>query len=421
MSSSPDLGAKVRALTREPGYGELLAAIRSKLQEHAGASSLTLPDLKPEARRALADLLGRKKLPDTRARIRVAEIDERLLSSRVGARLIDVLEALGGPLADHRAEREETRAAWSLPLQEVERAAVVHSRSELLPWAAGLREDGLLRRIAGTPTNALELVRRALAVVACLPARGMSLSVIAAQTTGDPHALDHGTPLATLVLRAALCIVDSEELPATPAARRRLWSQVGVVCDALSSDVLVLGLRASGGGLLGQMLEASASHGEPLRLTLRALRRHPMTPAGSVLYVCENPAVIAAAADALGPDCAPLVCTEGMPGVAADELLSAAKDAGVSLRFHSDFDWGGVRIGNLLAARYGARAWRFSASDYEAVLAASPVGSRLRGRVAVPSWDRTLGDAMQARGVAISEEHVVNELLSDLATRVRGI
>jgi uncharacterized protein (TIGR02679 family) len=110
-----------------------------------------------------------------------------------------------------------------------------------------------------------------------------------------------------------------------------------------------------------------------------------------------------------------------MPGVAADELLRAAKDAGVSLRFHSDFDWGGIRIGNLLAARYGAQAWRFGASDYEAALAAASAVSRLRGRVAVPSWDRSLGDAMQSHGLAVSEEHVLEGMLSDLATRARDI
>lgn len=413
----PELHDRARELTRDPGYAELLAAIRARLEAHADAATVTLADLGPAARRALADLLGHRRVPDGTLRISCADLDARFRSSRLEAGLLEVLEAAGGPLADHRARRHEARLAWEAVLDGLDAEPAVLARPELAAWAAGLREDGLLRRLTTSPEDAHALVRRALPVAAALPAGEIALSVLAARHTGDPHALDHGTPLATLVLRAALLLAEGQDLPTTPAGRRRLWSQVGVVCDPLSSDVLVLGLRSRGDGLLAGTLAAHATEGEPIRITLRALRRHPLVPAGTVLHVCENPAVVAAAAEVLGAGCSPLLCVEGMPGVAADRVLFAARDAGVAVRFHADFDWGGLRIGNLLASRYGATPWRFDAAAYEEALAATPHAVALRGRPILPSWDPRLGDAMSAGGRAVSEEQVLESLLAGLAAQ----
>jgi uncharacterized protein (TIGR02679 family) len=88
------------------------------------------------------------------------------------------------------------------------------------------------------------------------------------------------------------------------------------------------------------------------------------------VFVCENPAVVLAAANALGATCPPLVCVGGQPTAAVLRLLSLLAEAGCSPRYHGDFDWGGLRIANLLWNRYPMRPWRFDTPSY--VASASP-------------------------------------------------
>ena len=75
-----------------------------------------------------------------------------------------------------------------------------------------------------------------------LPASGVLLQVLASELCGDAHALDAGQPLGTLLVRAAAFLAAAPP-PTTAAERRHLLAQLGVLCDPLSCDVLVLGLR----------------------------------------------------------------------------------------------------------------------------------------------------------------------------------
>ena len=61
-----------------------------------------------------------------------------------------------------------------------------------------------------------------------------------------------------------------------------------------------------------------------------------------VVWVCENPSVVEEAAEKLGARCAPLICVEGRPSVAATPLLGALSRCGTELRYHGDFDWSGL-------------------------------------------------------------------------------
>jgi uncharacterized protein (TIGR02679 family) len=103
-------------------------------------------------------------------------------------------------------------------------------------------------------------------------------------------------------------------------------------------------------------------------MTIRQLLRHPThfqpEVIGQTVYVCENPTVVAAAANRLGPRSAPLICTEGQPNTAAQVLLRQLVSAGVQLAYHGDFDWGGIHIGNFIMGRFAATPWRFSTDAY---------------------------------------------------------
>jgi len=129
------------------------------------------------------------------------------------------------------------------------------------------------------------------------------------------------------------------------------------------------------------------------------------------VFVCENPVVVAAA-DWLGAGCLPLVCTSGQPGGAVPHLLRRLTSAGAALHYHGDFDWGGLRIGNVVFARVPAAPWRFRTADYRD---AAHHGRDLTGTPVVAAWDGGLGAAMSETGVAVEEEHVIDDLLTDLA------
>ena len=279
---------------------------------------------------------------------------------------------------------------------------------------------GLLQRLAsGNFSAARGLLDCALKIVLRFPVQGVPLAELAATAAGDSHALDTGQPLGTLVLRAAALMSEVDDTR-DAEGRRDAWAGVGVLCDELSAPVLVLNLRGDARTLTGQALRLHAEHGEPYRLSMRQLLRDPPTldiaTVGPVVYVCENPTVVAAAAHRLGSRSVPLVCIEGQPKTAARLLLGQLTAAGIGLLYHGDFDWDGVRIANLVMKRHRASPWRLSADCYRAVSGGMP----LAGNPVPASWDAGLFEAMTERNVAIHEELVLVELLDDLASSSRS-
>jgi uncharacterized protein (TIGR02679 family) len=190
---------------------------------------------------------------------------------------------------------------------------------------------------------------------------------------------------------------------------RALWARAGALVNELARPALFLNLPLEG----GQTFAAEA--GEPAYATLRRLLRAPprLAVAGRPVYVCENPNLVAIAADRLGARCAPLVCTDGMPAAAQRTLLLQLARTEAHILYHGDFDWPGIRIANLVMRAFGARPWRFGAADYISSADASP-GVDLQGTPIAAQWDSALAPAMQERGLAIPEEAVASALLEDL-------
>lgn len=417
-AASEPRAERIRALLGGPSYRRLLDAARRRLEEGgAGARSLSLGGLDSSERRAFADLLGRSVLPGGTVRLDLARLDAALRDSAAAASLREVLEALGGPLGDRpsarRAEREARDAMWSGARRSID----AEGRADLSGWLEALRASGALARAArGGGLGEAALLDAAVRAALRLPAPGLLLPVFAASVAGDSHALDAGAPLGGLVLRAAAALAGRAGVPLSAQERRRLWREVGIDCDSLSADVLVLGLRPAGGDLLARQLRESAEEGEPRRITLRELSRAQLTFApGSPLLVCENPAVVEAAADAAGRRSRALVCVEGVPSTAALELLRRAAAAGARVRVHADFDWAGLRIAGQVISETAGEPWRFWASDYEAALSGGAAGPALAGRPAPSPWDEGLAAAMAGAAVAVPEERVIGPLLADLA------
>jgi uncharacterized protein (TIGR02679 family) len=322
----------------------------------------------------------------------------------VGRGLLEVLETIDGPLVDRRAMRELSEARRAAQWTALTTHPAVVGNPKLADWLEDVRARGMARRLAGD--QAAEATSIALDALAALQrdTGGRLLAVLAAGVCGDAHGLDRGRPAGTLAAHA-LSWLEGQSFPKDAADWRRVWAEAGVACDDLSCDVLVLNLPGW--------------PTEPLRLTLRqASAWRPRPSYAGVVFVSENPAVLAAAADHLADRSPTLVCLDGMPSTAALVILDGLLRCGCTVRYHGDFDWRGITIAGVLARKVPAAGpWRFTAHDYRLAVQRGLGTIPLSGRSAVSPWDPALGTTMESAGVAVYEEQVIDDLLDDL---VRG-
>lgn len=411
MSSTAVDTQRARQLLGAPELAWLVERLRRRIEsgrELRGRVALKDPSL--GQRRAIDALLGRSPSGARSLGLQLEVLEELLRRAEIAPDLRSAVEALTGPLDNRRAAREQRERRWR---QLLDRATAEEPRPEVKAWLAERRTRTLLRRFAERdPERGEALLDRAREVIGQLPSSDLRpLAELAAATCGDSHALDKGRPLAALVISAAARL-GGREAWRDARSRREVWDSVGIVADELSASVLVHALPASGSGLVDRMLSHHAEAAEPCRLTTGQLLRHPPCFApGLVVHICENPAVVAAAARRLGNRCAPLICGDGRPTVAVHQLLTRLAEAGANLRYHGDFDWPGLDIARQLMEHHPISPWRLGTADY----LAAPAGPTLRGQPTSAPWDPDLVHAMVRRGRMVEEEHVLDDLLVDLS------
>jgi len=440
---------RLRQVLGDPELAWVLDRLRTRLERGRPLRG-TIALRRPTAgqREAVDRLLGRGPSRGVTVQLDLGRLEQVLRHAELASCLEQAVVALAGPIVDQRAQAAEAQRRWERVVDRARRRLA--GRPRVATWLDDVVATGLLRRLSGDDASIAEaLLDQAVGVVESLPGRWIPLPVLAAETTGDAHGLDHDRPLGRLVIRAAAALGDSSGLE-TARDRRETWASVGVTCDELSATALALNLPElsgrpgaddeepgeGGDGLLAETARMHARQGEPLRLTLGCLVRHAPSsvPAltGVKVFVCENPSVVAAAAFTYGPECAPLVCTEGQPSTAVTLLLDRLVAAGAELLYHGDLDWPGLRIANLMVRRLCARPWRLRAADYMAQVSrlsrlerAGPrsAGARpvqLEGSPVEAEWDPELTAAMIRHQMAIHEEHVLDELLGDLGQQAAG-
>ncbi|MEU9129527.1 TIGR02679 family protein [Kitasatospora sp. NPDC048540] len=398
-----------------PALRPLWRAVHDRLSAGRPVSRIRVGPLDEAGREALADLLGLDRLPGAEPTIPLARL-ETAVADACGRPVREVVAAILGPVGDRAADREREAGRRAAVWDWLAGHEVVTAQPVLLEWAAQLRGHGL---IDGSPERTRGLLTAALTVLAAVPADGEPLPVLAARLLdGDSHALDDGTRLSSLVLRA-LAVLYGTGVPEDAAARRALWSRAGVTDDELSATVLAAGLRLPGDGPLARTARICAEAGHPVSLTLAQLRSPgPLGGLGGPVHLTENPSVLALALRRFGPSCPPVVCTSGWPNTAVVHLLHLLADRGAALRHHGDFDGEGIRIVAHVLARTGAAPWRMTAADYRAAVTRVPAGPD-PGRLTPAPWDRDLVDAMAELRTAVVEEVVADELMADLARQVR--
>ena len=263
---------------RLPGPQKVLAAARRRLEAGGDLSGSPLRvSLTQEERVEVGRLLGMTWVGSGKP------VGARKLASTLqdlGTDAAELLSATGEPLRDLRRERDTARKNVA---KERERAALVLTSVGVpadvaVAWVA---RRGLPAAGSGQLTD---LASRCARVWELLPGPGdvrILLTVLAASTLDDPHALDRGSPVATGVLRLL-----GHELPESAEAWRTTWEEHGVDCDPVSSRVLILNLRLAGDAMCVPLSLAAGP--EPLWLTLRSLNGVFRAEVRNI-YVCGTP------------------------------------------------------------------------------------------------------------------------------------
>ena len=273
-------------------------------------------------------------------------------------------------------------------------------------WIASLlNQDGTLGGRVAVDSLAV-----ATQVLVLLPVDGMSLTELAELATGDTKALTGGG--APKLVLDALSLRENVPRPVDPVGIRALWETAGVSVDSVSSRVLVLGYRVAETHTVGRWLNEAADEGVPFPVTVDMLSRGTLTNTSSTVFVCENIAVLAAAARALGSNSASLICTDGQPSAAVHRLL-ASRSPGTVIRWRADFDWAGLLMVKRAVQRYDASPWSMGAEEYRHALDARN-SEPLKGQPTDSPWDPELSAALRDSGRAVMEERLIPDLLTDL-------
>lgn len=414
----PDLAKLQRRLG-----GEELRALRERMRGHfergmeeADRGTLNLTRLTAAEYEAVALLMGLRSRASKSLRIDVAQLDAALGHAGIASSLRQALEAIDGPIVNQAAMRAAESARWAAARRLAERTPA------LAAWLTTTPARATLTRVSRQDADTAErLLGQVEAVLRHLPAHGLTRAQLAANSLGSAHALDAGQPVATLVL-AVLRHGAREKLPEpdlqaggegadsqkSTERARDIWALSGVLVNELARPALFLNLPAA---------QPIGPPGEPSYLSLRRLLRSEITwsVSGRVIFVCENPNIVAIAADRWGSGCAPLVCTDGMPAAAQRVLLTRLVEAGAILRYHGDFDWAGIHIANHVVRTFGATPWRMKALDYADAVQLIPSKERdLTGLPVLATWDTTLSNQMQHHGLAVDEEAIATTLMGDL-------
>lgn len=411
MSDEDAQLAPLRRILGTPDTEWLLTRLRTRLeQKGALAGTVTKRSATTAERVAASRLFGKPIRSGSSATVSLEMLDARLRQGAWPDGLEAAVVALTGPVVGPDARRAE-REAWLEASHTLRLATDIHGH--LADWADQAERTGALKRAASTSGEANRLAGQLLTLAQALPAQGEVLGVLAARLFGDAHALDSKTTLGGLAVGLAAAI-GRTPLQAGAHARRAAWLSCGVVVDDLSSTAIALGLPGGTTSPTARALAAMSESGQPAVLTYRQLAVEDIGACPQVVWVCENPAVVASAADRYGRSAAAVVCVNGQPGAAVVRLLTRLVEGGSSLRYHGDFDAGGISIARTLARSVPWLPWRFDERHYRAACGAGASLPTFTGTVGETPWDSGLAVAMDEFRVRVEEESVLHELLQDL-------
>lgn len=275
------------------------------------------------------------------------------------------------------------------------------------------------------------------------------LALFAQRTSGDPHMLDADRAAGRLFLYALTDLSkdaagsisassdmddgyfgESGEVPKDREQVLRLYTDVGLLVDTISSGVAVFNLAGAvyADGTPDPLVQAAGER--VLLLPLRQLLEwRSGVPTEANIYVFENPQVFEEVIVGVSHrsnnvpyrSLPTLVCTSGWPSAAALKLLQMFVDQSPDNRLHysGDFDLKGLQIAASLMARYAGRCypWRFDVASYLVAMQAGGVAANaveLAGLSALPEVFAPLVATMQEKGMWAYQEGIAHVLAGDV-------
>ncbi|WP_028599322.1 TIGR02679 domain-containing protein [Paenibacillus pasadenensis] len=435
---------EARAYFLRPGMNRLLQAIW-KRYEGLGriGGKAVVPKLRPEECEALNGFFGTYYRPGEKAEISLSEMELELRRSVFECGLEELYQRLyGEPLLSRSDRKRMSQQNWQALFTAAERR--LHAEGLLPPpfveeWWLMLRSGKgmgyrtlkeLWDRGEAEASEALLHATLAWCRLSGEEERGarrpIRKPVLAAEVSGNPHALDRDQPAGRLFFQALLSMpapsghseraareadqaslvvregaedstleaADRQEEPPLERmvreaakgldtlAAREVYRSWGVLDDDFSSYV----------HLYRQGSDPSAQSGHHAVWTLAHVEEARILPLVSELFVVENPAVYAALIDerrngavignAGARSGSPLLlCTSGPASAAAlrlmDRLVESGRLSGM-IRYSGDYDGKGIVMANVLCRRYRERfrPWRFDRETYADSLAQGKLAAR---------------------------------------------
>lgn len=401
----------VREAAADPRLTVLWTALARRYGEGGRPTrSVTVRDMDDDQRAALAELLRLPTVPPSTTQVRVDKVAHAYGITEEALRLL-VIERCG-PVGDRAEARVTARSARETAADELVEgahgAAGPHTwmdANALAGWASGQARalGGDLEHRTAEVAAVLGVLREA------SPDTPAVLPVVAASSSGDPHALDPDRPRGR-ILDAALAAA-AGALSTDAASRRQRRRRAGLLDDEVSSTTLSWRLPLA---TTHPLTAAGASYdraGQAMVWTLAQLRAMPVEVRPSRILVVENPAVLSTAV--LRDLWLPVVCTSGVPSVATGVLLDALAADGCHLDVHADFDPAGLQIvASILARIPSARPWLMDAPTYMRHLDVA-VERFEEGEAVTCRWDEHLEVAMRTHRLRVFEEQLVDALLTD--------
>ncbi|HUC92072.1 MAG TPA: TIGR02679 domain-containing protein [Paenibacillus sp.] len=465
------LAEKTRSYFLKPGFRRMLAEVwrryagLEKVGGHAVIAAATAEECD-----AVNTFFGWNRKPGETIKVPLHLFERELENSSFPYTLAELHAVLTGKPLLTKTDRELlAREAWAAVFREVRETLLgegerIHSQlnewlERLMQGAAGgyrtLKE--LMRESPAAAVRQLTYAARAFNVIltgdagvrsGSLQLRSIRLPVLAAQVSGDAHALDRTRPAGRLFFQALKESVHGNEVGDSPVE----GSFYNAVSDATAGldSLLVRDIYRTAGIAdddISSIVHFYDPNGErpvlPGVLTLRQVEAAERFEPFTDVYVVENPPVFSTLVDlaeagmragtelSSGAHRPLLLCTSGPASAAALRLIDRFIEHGRwsgRLFYSGDFDIKGLEIGNVLAARYRERftEWRFGAGTYAHGVEGN--GRRLsftgEERVRLGKfkalWDAWLADDMVKSGYKLFQEQIVSMLGADWLNALEG-
>ena len=417
MSSREECGLYFKS---QPEYRRIFKEMRKKWESLGRtAGRVTMANATGEERKALERFLGRA-MEQGGIAFSLPEFEKALGETRYGqVSLKELLEEyFGEPMVGNQERRQQKKNREERFWEELEgeirgtegkgqlgaegcgedKAAEKDVSGEIISWIREMREQKsqgygvVMKEYQKSPESAKERIReiaRCLKTCRSLPGqegakgyrwKGVRLAVLAAETTGNPHALDRQTAAGTL-LSYVLCRRDGSSFPENARQWKELYEKNGIWVDELSSTVAAFGIHLMTDEGLHPAYEGYWRRREACIISLANLV-HAKSAFGESekIYIVENEMVFSELIQRLAGYPITLLCTSGQPRTAAYrlmELLCEGRER-ISFWYAGDMDPEGLDIAQRITLSFPGRVhiWRMSPKDYEKALSQEQVSQR---------------------------------------------